>query len=492
MKRVFINLCMCEKMLSWIFPKFVYAMGIRDVTGYQPVVLDWDRDEELCRFYDSYQTDFISIRELRKKNITGFVRSLFSVLNMFLFHGTGDELITYRYHGVPIGGIIYDKLIRFNEKTYQINRLQWKRDFPKIIGMVWMADTMEKFFAEHIGSYLLMDDFAFDEAIMTRLAILKDLKVLESSSLYAGEVPVTKEEILNDRCRFLWNKIHQIYEAEKPVGDRIYEEYVKEYFSKRLSEVTTKEVKVTREMLVKRLGLDPDKKNVFVLAACFSDITRGKMVYLFKDYYTFMEQTMIHTRHCNNVNWIVKAHPNYARVYHEENITKQLYDKYQNENLYYMPDEWARADLGELADVIITVLGTGGNEYACKGIPVVLTGSGVYSGYGFTVDPETHQEYYEIMERIEKLEPLDQEYRDIAKKLLYCNIKGNYQNIDSDDFTRMYMDNREKYFSKQYTMDEVNEMFLHELSTDYSSEDSLRETVWYKMGLQHAREGETR
>lgn len=486
---IFINLSMCEKLLSWTLPKLVYAMGIEEAWGYQPVILDWERDLESEPVYQKFGADFVSIRKLRNENISGFFSALVSVCRLFVFHNSGTNLVNYEYHGAYIGGMIYDKLVRFGkEKIYTIDRLKFRRDFGKVLGMVWLADTMERFFGRHSGSLLVMDDFAFDEGIMTMEAVLQDVEVRESSSLYEGELGITKEEIRTNKCSRMRNQVKAIYDAEKPSGDPFYEEYAKEYFSKRLEIVTDKQsLRPSREEFVEKLHTDPEKKNVFILASCFADIAHGKADYLFSDYYVFTEKTLEATKKLSNANWIIKAHPYYHKLYNEENLTIELYEKYKNPNLYYMPEEWDKADLGEIADVIITAIGSGGNEYACMGIPVILTAYGPYSGYGFTKEPETTEEYFELLGHIDSLERLGEKQKTEAKKLLFCSKRSTYQNIEDDEFSGLYMENRELFFSGEKSLSETNESFRKKLEQSFPDKEAFRKTIWYQRGKNYQR-----
>ena len=56
---------------------------------------------------------------------------------------------------------------------------------------------------------------------------------------------------------------------------------------------------------------------------------------------------------------------------------------------------------------MVTAHGTAGLEFSCFGIPVVLAGSPFYSGFGFTIDPKTADEYADLILNASKIQPLN-------------------------------------------------------------------------------------
>lgn len=67
-------------------------------------------------------------------------------------------------------------------------------------------------------------------------------------------------------------------------------------------------------------------------------------------------------------------------------------------NIHLCPADLNTNSLRDCADVIVTVHGTVGLEYACLGIPTILAGTPFYAGFGFTHEP-TSVEAYNAMVR---------------------------------------------------------------------------------------------
>jgi hypothetical protein len=72
-----------------------------------------------------------------------------------------------------------------------------------------------------------------------------------------------------------------------------------------------------------------------------------------------------------------------------------------------------------LIDYGLTVRGTIGLELPCFGIPVLLAGTGRYSGKGFTLDPPTREDYLRQLESLHLVPRLSEEQVLMAKKHAY-------------------------------------------------------------------------
>ncbi len=71
-----------------------------------------------------------------------------------------------------------------------------------------------------------------------------------------------------------------------------------------------------------------------------------------------------------------------------------------------------------LADVVVTVAGTAGIEYAANSrVPSILAGTTIYSGFGFTIEPETEAEYFQALANIENIDPLTEMQQNTARKV---------------------------------------------------------------------------
>ena len=186
-----------------------------------------------------------------------------------------------------------------------------------------------------------------------------------------------------------------------------------------------------KEEIINQLGLDKKKK----IAVIFSHILWDANLFYGEDLFQDYEEWFIETvkTACRNprVNWIVKLHP--ANIWklpregvknsllREEKLIKEKIGKLPSHiYLLYPTTDINTFSLFNLADYGITVRGTVGMELPCFGKPTLTAGTGRYSGFGFTIDHTTKEEYLENLHNIEKIPPLSSYQTLLAKKHAYA------------------------------------------------------------------------
>jgi hypothetical protein len=113
------------------------------------------------------------------------------------------------------------------------------------------------------------------------------------------------------------------------------------------------------------------------------------------------------------MDWIVKIHP--------ANLAKNRRDQFTGEQselvairkalgslpghikLIDADSDISTVSLFDLMDVCLTVRGTVGIEAACANVRVITAGTGRYDHLGFTIDPETPDEYRAVLGRAHEL-----------------------------------------------------------------------------------------
>lgn len=155
------------------------------------------------------------------------------------------------------------------------------------------------------------------------------------------------------------------------------------------------------------LGLDKTKKTAIIFSHIFYDATFFYGESLYSDYKEWLVETVRHAIDNPHMNWVVKVHPvNVWRSAMDGQKMEQLEKQALEDEFGLLPDhiKIMPADtkintfsLFSLVDFGITVRGTIGMELPCFGVPVVTAGSGRYAGRGFTIDPQTPEEYRSIL-----------------------------------------------------------------------------------------------
>jgi hypothetical protein len=165
-----------------------------------------------------------------------------------------------------------------------------------------------------------------------------------------------------------------------------------------------------RERIKSELGLSLAQKN----AVLFTNVAWDGRVHapdgIFPGPIEWVLDTLRYLGGRPDIRVIVRVHP--AEVKNKKWITQQrLDDEIQRAfpalpaNVTVIPPEsdinsYTLADLADVAIVYSTKMGL---ESALMGIPLIIAGSAFYGQKGIGIDPRTHQEYHEALDRIPQM-----------------------------------------------------------------------------------------
>ena len=227
-----------------------------------------------------------------------------------------------------------------------------------------------------------------------------------------GEHPLTlSDEMWRRLVKMPWGP-----EDDRAVVERLAENYESGAWYNR------QQLQVGKSILpvgdVRRdLRLDPTKKTAVIFCHILYDATFFYGESLFDDYEKWLVETVRAAIANPHMNWIVKVHPaNVWRTEMDGAEPVQLEAAVLSRHFGDLPDHVRimPADTGintfslfDVADYGLTVRGTIGMELPCFGIPVVTAGTGRYSGRGFTIDPNTPEDYVSLLARLHEVSRLD-------------------------------------------------------------------------------------
>ena len=204
----------------------------------------------------------------------------------------------------------------------------------------------------------------------------------------------------------------------------------------------------SREEFAGKFKLDHKKKNVFVMLHAFNDHPHSHFEWmLFRDYYDWFAKTLSFAREKSDVNWIFKEHPA-SKYYPTQDIS--LPDHFENcpDHVVFLDAEasFNSQSLLYLADAVITTLGTAGIEFpATGGIPSIVGGDCAYSGFGFTIEPRSQDEYFRVLSDIQNIGRLTAEQQYAAKLVFlymqnYCHPPFDWGPVVAYDETQCSAD----------------------------------------------------
>ena len=134
---------------------------------------------------------------------------------------------------------------------------------------------------------------------------------------------------------------------------------------------------------------------------------------LFPNYEAFFAETLKIAYATPRANWIVKIHPanlvknrrdGFAGRSNEMQVIEAMGSLPPHIKVLDATTDISTLSLYEIGDVCVTVRGTVGMEAACFGLTTVTAGTGRYDRLGFTIDPETPEEFRDAAAARRKLE----------------------------------------------------------------------------------------
>jgi hypothetical protein len=208
-----------------------------------------------------------------------------------------------------------------------------------------------------------------------------------------------------------------------PEYEAFHEYFERSNFLKEKEYQKKEKITVTKKELCEKLGWDRNKPIALILATALTDGVFDNTWSLFKDRLTWLRETLLEVKNINNINWLVKPHPTDEKnkvVIDTISEYKKICSNYKH--ILPFPDNVSIASIPKFSHSVIT-MGSASYEYPSFGIPVFQAGESVCSGRGFTIDPESKKEYFDLLHKIEKIGKLNKEQINKAKIYVYIITK---------------------------------------------------------------------
>ncbi|WP_031386695.1 capsular polysaccharide export protein, LipB/KpsS family [Desulfonatronum thiodismutans] len=396
--------------------------------GYYPTVLG--TGERMQAIFKSF-----GIRSFQDISTNGFFAKKYQIMQacievirlllcfIFKFFDFNWFISSAKIKGVKIGDLVYDSYVRYGH-TY-IN--PWKR-MDKLFKILFKTSVrvcmLQYFFANNRVKTVVVTTtvYASPGGVLTRVALKNGVPVIISTGTFARRL--TKESDALKSCYHVEPDFLKLIEINPDWKQQI-DKYLEDRFSGSILQHDVinayKDKKgYSRDELLIKLGR-PVSLNlpvVFVMPHAFSDAPHGLGLILFRDYYQWYVKTLEHISTIDNILWIVKPHPS-SYMYGEDGIAKSVLRKFLTKNVVLCPEDMTTASVFDTADAVVTVQGTIAIEAACMGVPAVLAGDAPFSGYGFTHDPKTREEYFHTLSNINSLKRLADDQMTKARQVLY-------------------------------------------------------------------------
>ena len=356
-----------------------------------------------------------------------------------------DEFLKFNINNVEIGKSVYDHYLRFSGVG---TTNEFKREFYSNLSKCLLVYyQINKYFKKYniIASVQSEKQF-IPGSIIFQSALINGANVYSRTGPH-NKFAVKKYSNVNERYanRGCYSKklidlvVNNISKEAIQIGGEIIKkrfegvsgyhanveiyllpESVMDSFAKGKKTGKDDKKNIIKEDLCKRLGWSPDSSIGVIFSSDLTDGVVDGTWSLFRDRLTWLRETLLEIKKINNINWLVKPHPN-----DEKNnvITSTLSECEKicsnHDHVKIFPDDIAIGSIPRIIDVAVTQCGSAASEYPCFGIPTIIAGETICSGLGYTIEPQSKEEYFFQLRNVKKLEKLNNHQIELAKIYIF-------------------------------------------------------------------------
>lgn len=379
-----------------------------------------------------------------KSDVLRLIRSLWAAYRVYRTLETPDDILELASDGITYGDLVYDTVLQQGYATvdkidgralrelwrffyYRSKTLDLLRRYKITTGafsgrLSVVGGTIYRYLAQrHIEIVHRSGPRIFAVAKYSDLADAKGSE-FRPEQKYVDQMIRARDVVLPAADEYMRRRLS--YEIDPTATAHAFD--------------TTRRTFTSREEFCSTYGLDPSRPLVFVLLHAFNDHPHMLGPILFRDYFKWFETTLDVASTVDTVNWVFKEHPA-AEFYETRDFdSAALQRRLQGRSVRYLDSkaDFNAKSLPQIAHAIVTCTGTAGLEYSALGVPCLLAGSAPYSGFGFTVEPRSIDEYVDALRRIDRLQPPTAEQTTMAKLIAYFYLHITLSPVDP--FFRYY------------------------------------------------------
>ena len=124
------------------------------------------------------------------------------------------------------------------------------------------------------------------------------------------------------------------------------------------------------------------------------------------------------------MNWLVKPHPN-DEIY---GVVTSTISEYENiclnlDHIKIFPEDVTKRSITKFIDAALTLNCSAAYEYPCFGIPTIVPKESDVSGFGFTIEPKSKDEFFCELKNISELKKLNNAQVELAKIFTFIHLK---------------------------------------------------------------------
>lgn len=347
------------------------------------------------------------------------------------------SLLNLHFCGVKVGDLIYDTFLKKTGYGTIVN-------LSDIRTFVTEAVYFYRFFSWIFSSFKIVATVQ-GHIVYNAFGILARIAVKNGGAVYArkpasGPMTIKRctsmEDLLTYELRVEPIDFDQLFKTFHDLANKEGQRFMQKRFfgsndlsdSDAVTAFSKSKKFYDKEQLLSFLGIKNSNPIVCIMSHIFPDAPHSHRQMLYDDYFLWLIDTLKIIRNVQDVNWLVKEHPSVKYYNPLHTATKALKDICPEINYIKMvPQDLNSASLVNIVDAIVTVRGTAGLEFSTFGIPCILAGESPYSGYGFTIEPHTHEEYAYFLRNVKDIGRLTDKQIEQARFitfLIFCLFKA--------------------------------------------------------------------
>ena len=373
---------------------------------------------------------------LHNENIISRFKYLFLSIDLLKKIKNINELLEFKYQGIFFGKIIYDHYLRFN-RVGTVTFLKPKFYLFLSQALMFYMQTQKILIDAKINSIVQTENQFIPSSPVFQAALKKKCKVyckIGTADKISVRIFDSFLEVYKNRHRFSSNLFNLVLKKNKNFaiqkGEFIIQnrlknivgysvdqirsiEFIKDDVNKNISNFTKIEI-------CKRYNWDPKKPIAMIFANDLIDGVFSNSWNLYTDRLTWLRFTLNFIKKIENINWIIKPHPNEIKnkvITSTKLEVEKFYSQFTNIKLF--PEEYSIEPLPKIIKCAISAQGSVGYEYPALGIPAIICGESLSSGHGISIEPKNEREYYEYLKNIDKIDDVTLEQQERAKIFIY-------------------------------------------------------------------------
>jgi hypothetical protein len=349
------------------------------------------------------------------------IRKLFSVFIIVANLKYGEDVESLKDGKLEIGLHIYDSILA-RMKLSSLARLTVKHKFQIAFDLIYYY-TVKEIFDHRKFDFVVLPDNTYRDGLVYELMKSKNVPCLVGIDLNGISVHKnTSPDDYEEHCRVPDLKV--VYEITiRPEILLAAEQYSSLRFSGKEMQHDTmrafsdEKIAVCRADLHRDYGLIVERKIVLVMAHVFCDAPHAFPGLLFKDFEDWLVETCKRLAENSSIDFIVKEHPS-ASLYEEDGLTADILEKIGLRHKLLSANVHTRS-LFDSIDVMVTCGGTGGMEFPCFGVPVLVAARPAYSQFPYVVCPKTKEAFLQEIDMLQDYQRLNEDEIRLAKVVLY-------------------------------------------------------------------------